>query len=196
MKPCPNCNFYNTNDRERCLKCNCVLEHSDEVKTKALKKRTEVLSRLTKVLSNIFYSIRRTLSSSLPTHIHHRNLWLAGWLSFIPGAGQLYNHQPKKAVIFIIGFFIFLYFSIITITKLYSNLVLFSFLLYIFFLFNDGLTTAIKISEREWHIRNILATYSYLLFMFGALALISQYLFLPLGKLVTIREDSLAPFFL
>jgi hypothetical protein len=28
---------------------------------------------------------------------------LATWLSLIPGAGQLYNRQPKKAAIFLLG---------------------------------------------------------------------------------------------
>jgi len=28
---------------------------------------------------------------------------LASWLSLVPGLGQLYNRQPKKAVIFLLG---------------------------------------------------------------------------------------------
>jgi len=34
---------------------------------------------------------------------HRASVRLATWLSVVPGVGQLYNRQPKKAVVFLFG---------------------------------------------------------------------------------------------
>lgn len=39
----------------------------------------------------------------LPTSARRASVRLASWLSVIPGLGQLYNRQPRKAAIFLLG---------------------------------------------------------------------------------------------
>ena len=39
----------------------------------------------------------------LPTSVRRASVRLASWLSVIPGLGQLYNRQPRKAAIFLLG---------------------------------------------------------------------------------------------
>ena len=58
---------------------------------------------------------------------------MAAWLSLLPGGGQLYNHQYKKAGFFILAYGALAAISILTLTKPYSNLILGTFILFVLY---------------------------------------------------------------
>jgi len=45
----------------------------------------------------------QTTLTPAPTQPQHKSVRLASWLSIIPGLGQLYNRELKKASIFLLG---------------------------------------------------------------------------------------------
>lgn len=190
---CPNCGFHNLDDNQRCLKCNSILTHSYKVKTTEYTKRSTLLNILPVKISQLFYMIKRFFECPLPQCFDYKQPWLAGGLSLIPGVGQLYNKQPKKAAFFITYFIIVLTAVILTITHPYSNIIITGFVCLILYFFNDGVITAIKINEGIWTIRNALATYFYLMFAIGVIYLCLQYLTIPLFILVSVRNSELRP---
>jgi hypothetical protein len=46
-----------------------------------------------------FYSLRRFFDQPPDASLSYRNPWQAAWMSFLPGGGQLYNGQPRVALL-------------------------------------------------------------------------------------------------
>ncbi len=135
----------------------------------------------------------RLAQSPIPENLPYRYPWMAAWLSLLPGGGQFYNHQYKKAGLFILAYGALAAISIFTLTRPYSNLILGTFILFLLCAYNDGLATAIRINGQVWSLRNSLAAFSYLLFALGLFLAVGQFFFSPLFKFVHIAQDVLAP---
>jgi signal peptidase I len=98
MITCPQCGFYNMDDRTRCLKCNADLTFAPEEKAPRARglpslRVTAMLMRGVRGLKPFFFPRPENLD------IPFRNPALAAMLSLIPGGGQLYNRQKTLAVI-------------------------------------------------------------------------------------------------
>lgn len=193
MKICPSCQFYNRDERERCLRCDTILQHCEEVAKRPVKFRWAAINTVMSHLRRARDDLLLLSRSPIPENLPYRYPWVAAWLSLLPGCGQLYNHQFKKAVLFILTYGALAAISIVTVTKPYSNLVLGTFILFILYSYNDGLATAIRINGQFWTLRHSLAAFSYLLFALGALLAFGQFFFSPLFKFVHIAQDVLAP---
>jgi signal peptidase I len=193
LKICPSCQFYNRDERERCLRCDTILQHCEEVVKRPVKFRVTAIDNLTRHVRGVGTSLRRLVRSPIPEHLPYRYPWVAAWLSLLPGGGQLYNHQYTKAALFILSYGMLAAISVFTITKAYSNFVLGVFGLFVLFVYNDGLATAIRINGQLWTLRNSLAAFSYLLFAIGLFLLLGQFFFSPVFKFVHIAHDVLAP---
>jgi NAD+ synthetase len=91
-----------------------------------------------------FYFFGRLLESEIPAHVHHRNPWTAAFLSLLPGAGQVYNHQYKKAVLILLFVAGCVGVGLATIRSPYSNWILLGVLGAWVYSFHDALVTGIR----------------------------------------------------
>ena len=113
MKTCRRCGFHNMDEERRCVRCRSILDGSmaaadplDDPAAETMDfdpgevprrfRPANLLWRVAGPAGRRWWRLREALRSEIPTDIDERNPWLAGWLSFIPGMGQLYNRQPKK----------------------------------------------------------------------------------------------------
>ena len=134
-------------------------------------------------------------SSPLPEDVNRRNPWLAGALSLLPGAGQLYNRQPKKALLFFVALLALGTLSWVTFYDSASNGILVGFLLVILYAFHDGLATALRINRQELIWQRSLAYYCAWVFYVSAVALGAQWFAHHfIGDLYHISDDVVAPY--
>ena len=198
MKVCPRCKFYNQDKNKRCLRCGWALEPSrnlPELKPESDKKMAfnRFFHNVARFIRNTFRSIQGFLGSEIPTYIPHRFPFLAAGLSLFFGLGQVYNKQYKKAVFFFIGYLICYIIAIATITQPYSNIILFLFLAYALYTYNDGLVTALKINGQQWTWRYSLAAFSALFFVVGLGTVLGQFFLFAIFKLIWITQPTLEP---
>lgn len=115
MQACPRCGFFHSKEDVKCIRCGALLQPLGRLDPMAAPGREGMKLRPVRsffvvnlfiksiaALRRIYYFGRRALQSNLPENVHFRNPWLAGLLGLLPGAGQLYNHQPKRALILFI----------------------------------------------------------------------------------------------
>lgn len=141
-----------------------------------------------------FWKLRRIFRSEIP-QAPYRFPFLAAGLSLLFGAGQVYNRQYKKAVFFFIIDVIWLWIVIATITEPYSNFIIFFFIAFLLYTYNDGLVTAVKINGQQWTLRYTLAAYSALFFILGFVTIVCQFFFFSIFKLVHVTQPTIQPFF-
>lgn len=194
MKACSQCGFYNTDSQERCIRCGAILDHQPELSLRDLPaKRQQAIATPFYLLKRQLYKIKAYFHFELPQDVEWRYPWVAGWLGLIPGLGQIYNHQFRKAFWFFIGWLILVAAFIKTITEWINIPISIVLLFYMLWSFNDGVVTATRINGQQWTLRKSLALFSYLLFAFGALFLLSQIFLSPFFLLVYVSQDTLAP---
>ena len=164
MKTCPRCGFHHVDEDERCIRCGTFLETLDEADPLAAADREvfdfapgqEIRSRWWEGPLRLFATplrwisiLRMRLACPLPEDVGYRRAWIAGALSVLPGLGQLYNHQPKKAAILFVFVMLVFALAIATIYHPASNWILIGYVLAVVYAFNDGIITAKRINE-EW----------------------------------------------
>jgi len=142
---------------------------------------------------NLFRRVKKALSSEIP-EASYRFPFLAAGLSLVFGLGQVYNKQNKKAVLFCLVDAIGLTIVILTITKPYSNWIIFAFVAFLLYTYNDGLVTALKINGQQWTLRYTLAAYSALFFFLGFVTIIGQFFFFSIFKLINVTQPTLEPY--
>jgi signal peptidase I len=175
MKSCPCCGFYNTDERERCLKCGAVLQHDWMAAQRKVRLHRFPFHRVTAAIADSYYFVRRRLAFPLPEHCPYRYPWMAGFLGLLPGLGQLYNRQNRKAVVFFAVFLAALRIAIITVLNPLSYLFIAALIAWILYSFNDAMVTATKIDGQEWSYGYTLASYSALFFYLGVFISLSQF---------------------
>jgi len=175
MKACPRCGFYNTDERERCLKCSSILEHDWAAAQQKVRLRRFHFHPIGAAGWNVWYVIRRQFIFRLPESCPYRYPWMAGFLSLLPGLGQLYNRQYRKAFWFLVGFVAAFWLAVTTVLNPFSYLFIGLLVAWVLFSFNDALVTATKIDGQEWTAGYTLASFSALFFYLGIFISLSQY---------------------
>jgi len=184
MKTCPRCGFHNTDAQTRCLKCKALLEHDPYAARHKVRLRLFRFHKIGASLAGFFYSLayglRRLFSEPLPDGCPYRYPWFAGFLSLLPGLGQAYNRQYRKAVLHFGVFCIALWFAVATILNPLSYLFIALLVGWILFSFNDAMVTATRIDGQEWTRGDTIASFSALFFYMGVFWSLSQYFLLLL----------------
>ena len=175
MKACPRCSFYNTDERERCLKCSAILEHDWGAAQHKVRLRRFQFHHLSAAGFNLHYAMRALFTFSLPESCPYRDPWLAGFLSLLPGLGQIYNRQYRKAAWFFVGFVVALWVAVATILNPFSYAFIAALVAWILFAFNDAMVTAARIDGQEWTWRYSIASFSALFFYLGVFVSLSQF---------------------
>ncbi len=175
MKTCPACGFHNTQERERCLKCGAVLEHDWSAAQHKVRLRRFPVHRAASGLSRLGYALRRQFEFPLPENCPYRHPWTAGFLSLLPGAGQIYNRQYRKAFWFFAVFAAFFYLTVVTILHPTSYLFIAGLAAWILYAFNDAMVTAARIDGQQWTRGYTIGSYSALLFYVGVFWSLSQF---------------------
>jgi signal peptidase I len=158
-----------------------------------LKPNRKYMAVLPKGFRNLLRMIGRFFHSDIPK-IDYRYPLLAAGLSLFLGLGQIYNHQYKKALFFFIAYIVGIIVVIATLTEPYSNWIIFIFVAYSLYTYNDGFVTAVKINGQQWTVRYTLAAYSALFFVVGLGTILGQFFFFSIFKLILISQPSLKPF--
>lgn len=204
MKTCPVCGFHHEDKDKRCVRCKAPLDAEVTPEDEAFVQRTAAklerrsfrMPDLGGFLGRIALKlgIRHWFDFPLPEGVHHRNPWKAGFLSLIPGGGQLYNFQLKKAIYFIIAFAIAVAIVATTWYEPYNHYLLGLFVLWSAFAFHDGLQTAIRINRQYWTTRLSVAAYCAWLFEIALVAIFAQYISsMFFIKFRYIHDNALAP---
>ena len=181
MRTCPTCGFRNTDANVRCLKCKSLL-HDDEAALDAARQAAKENQESS--ISIWLGSLRERLVErnpvrslwELPQGLPYRYPWLAGALAFVPGAGQLYNHQWGKAVLLAAVWWVLAAIAWMTFQQPYSNAILISLLLALIYLWSDAVTTANRINGGFWPLRNAVALWFGGLFLAGIVITALQFL--------------------
>jgi signal peptidase I len=85
----------------------------------------------------------------LPENVYSRHPWKAAFLAILPGAGQLYNRQPRKAALFFLLLTGWMVFAASTLRHPLSNWILNGYLALTLLAFHDALLTALAINRIE-----------------------------------------------
>ena len=160
-----------------------------------IRDRFELPSRLFGALRRRMFIWRERMYSELPRDIPKRQPWVAGMLSILPGLGQLYNHQPKKAALILLFVSAVFALAAATFYHPFSNWVLVGYLLAVVYAFHDGFVTAKHINEDFLPIQHAIAYYCAWIFYIAFFCLAVQ--FMGRHFLVTFRylfHDEMSPF--
>lgn len=193
MKICPRCNFYNQEQRNTCLKCGWALDKKDVEYELPKPKNKSNLYIIPRSVRHFTRKIKGYLKSDIPDDVPHRFPFVAATLGLFFGLGQVYNHQYKKAVFFLIGHIIALYIVISTITASYSNLIILLYAGFVLSAYNDAFVTALKINGQQWTLRYTIAALSGFFFVLGLGIILGQFFFSPFFKIIIIAQDAVAP---
>lgn len=159
MKVCPRCGFANLDENERCLKCQARLGHSEALVDRAPRRRRVDTTGLSRVGRRLWGGLIESVWPTLPEGLPHRRPATAAALALVPGAGQLYNGQPLKAVYFLVAWAALLALAAATFFRASSYLTLAAWLAVWTWMANDGLVTAIRINGQTWTSRQSWASW-------------------------------------
>jgi signal peptidase I len=145
-------------------------------------------------LARRWHLLRSRLASELPADLHDRNPWLAGALSIMPGGGQLYNHQPKKALLIFAVAGPMTALAVATLRHPLSNWILLAWLLVLIYGWHDAVMTAKQINRDPMTPQRRIALYCAWIFYICVLCLAFQFF----GRHVLVRmfyiaHDHLVP---
>lgn len=145
-------------------------------------KRTRRRSLMWGLDSDLFFGtivnrlrIERWFVFPLPEGIPPRSPWKAAMLSLIPGLGQIYNYQPKKALYFFVAWVAVLVAVVVTFYQPYNHYILGAAVLWMAYAFHDGLKTSIQINRQYWDIIRSLSTYLAFIFEIGLFFILAQF---------------------
>lgn len=207
MKTCAVCGFHHSDLDTVCARCNALLdaergpELDDFFAKRARRRLMPSLGRFGPLvlLGRVRLALRAVglkLAVPLPHDVTDRNPWKAGFLSLIPGWGQLYNHQPKKALYLFCGWLAVFAAWAATFYQPYNVWIGRLAILWMAFAFHDGVKTAILINGQFWTTRLSLATFMAWIFEIGLFFMLAQFVSSMLFvKFRHMSEDIMAPFF-
>lgn len=194
MRKCPSCGFNNPDTRDRCVRCSALLVSQALPDGSHVADAPPPAFQALKVQLNLLsYRIGRKLGGKLPTGMSYRYPWTAAYLGLIPGAGQLYNGQPIKAVIFILIYLAHLAVMVATLYHPWNNLVALVCVFWILYVLADGFVTAVRINGDPWRWRQVAAVWFALMFCLGVVLTAGQFLGSGVFQLVTMRQSTMAP---
>jgi signal peptidase I len=198
MLICPVCGFRNPQSNDRCIKCSALLHRDEEIINRAMYDGAEKarkqhwrdlvlapVERLQRLLDFPGWRIKEALPYRFP--------FTAGGLSFIPGLGQLYNHQPRKGIIVGLAWAAFLAICLVTLRQPFSNVLLIVLVIGWMLIWNDAVGTAIRTNGQRWSLRNSLALLFGAMFLVGVTITALQFFGLSIVSLVRVRQDVQRP---
>lgn len=192
MKVCPRCKFYNQDKNKRCLKCGWTLEPTKDLPETPTRLRSDPLEKPARKIYGLFRDLFSFLRSEIP-EAPYRFPYLAAGLSLLFGAGQVYNRQYKKALLFCLAHIACLVIVATTITDPRSNLIILGYVAFLLFVYNDGLVTALRINGQQWTVRYTIAAYSALFFILGIGITLGQFFVFSIFKLILVTQDTIEP---
>ncbi len=195
MKACPRCGFANLDTRDRCLKCDAVLEHRDPFEKKKVRVRRVDISGARRRATHLGQTLTDWVRPPLPTDVRRRQPSTAALLSIIPGLGQLYNHQPLKTGAFVLGWLALGWLALEHFFDPLAYPTLFAFLALWIWAAADALATAARINGQAWrahHTGGALCAITFMLAVvwFGGLTVLS-----PLVYFRMIGQEGFEPDF-
>lgn len=125
--------------------------------------------------ARILEGLRRPFESELRRDVEPRAPLAAAFLSLIPGVGQLYNYQPRKASLFLAVWVVLIAASAASLLEPWSNVLLLALVLWAVYSFHDGFRTARRLRDGFWHLRLSLGLFAAWIFQLCALLLLAQY---------------------
>lgn len=181
MIVCPICGFRNTNQNLRCLKCQALLKDDDAEIRKAFdeadrQRDSDVGLLLKGAAGRVWMRLPFRRLWDLPPRAKFRSPWAAGWLSLLPGAGQVYNGQRGKALLLTAVWWMLAALCLSTLTNPLSNWLLIATLFFWVLIWDDAVATAVRLQGDDWNIRNTVALFCAGLFYAGMLATALQFL--------------------
>jgi signal peptidase I len=186
VKTCPVCGFHHEDRDTHCIRCKAPLEAEPTPEVEAfVRERASALERRSlrffdfRGLVGAFLNrsgFKHLFTVDLPPDVFRRNPWKAATLSLIPGLGQLYNHQAKKALYMFIGWAIVLAAVIATWYQPFNHYILGVAVLWSAFAFHDGLKTAVLINGQYWRTRDSVAAYLAWIFEIGLFFILAQFI--------------------
>lgn len=208
MRQCPQCGFYHSEEDARCIRCGALLrdqgrldplaapghEPIDLRPVRSVPGWNLVLRAMGRLRRGWFF-VRRALHSDAPAGVHFRNPWLAGALGLVPGLGQLYNHQPKRAAL--LGGVVLAFFAVAAATwyQPFSNWVLLAALMVWLYGFHDAFMTAKAINRDVVYWTTTVAFYLAWMFLICFAALTGQFVLGAfLIKFRHLGHNEMAPF--
>ncbi len=202
MRQCPVCGFNNLDTRERCLKCKALLTHQPDFAPQSdiqVHNGPDLRAFGGRLSSRLSRRVRALFEFPTPEGVRHRFYLWAGLLGLAPGIGQLYNHQPRKALYFGLAFLCVLALTVQYITAAYAGtLLVCATLSVMLFSYSDALTTAATINGQFFTFRNRLALLTYPFFLlgfFGTVCAMMSWAGWPLFTLFHVRGDYMKPAF-
>lgn len=188
MKKCPSCNFINTDDRSRCLRCKTALDPVEDFKSLPTRGATRAASLGFGIaLRRSWRAIKARFEDPLPDYdLSHRLPFLAGLLGLFPGLGQLYNRQPRKASLFFSGFVLLIPLNISFFTSPLSNLFIYVLVSLMLSSYADAFAGAMRLNGQEINRRWFLALICWLFFMVGVSWSLTQVFFSAFAVLLLI----------
>lgn len=181
MNVCPVCGFRNPDQNLRCFRCEALLKADDAEYERSVaeadrKREWQWSITLRGWLERIWQRTPTRAFWETPENLTYRFPWTAAVLSIVPGAGQLYNHQWKKALLFSALMVFGAGICVLTLTWRFSNVLLIGLLLMWLNIWSDALGTAVRINGQDWSLRNSIASWFAIMFMAGIVITAMQFL--------------------
>ena len=192
---CRVCSFRNPPGQGRCVRCRAALGPRDVPVPGPLggARRFLRLPHLPERLRRVRYALARRFEDSLPTGIGHRFPWTAGYLGLFLGAGQWYNHQPRKAVVMGLVQAGLITWALVNIYHPWNNWMLLAALAWTLFMMGDAFSAAVRINGQPWRLRLLVALWSSLFFFVGLMLIGLQFFGHGVFTLTTVRSPNLGP---
>ncbi len=190
---CRVCNFHNPPGQTRCVRCRAMLTSQDiEGAEKRAGKFRDMPNPL-EPFRRLAYAIGQRYDNSLPTGLPHRFPWTAGYLALLGGAGQWYNHQPKKAMAMGLVQAGLLAWWAVNFYHPWNNWMLLAVLTWCLYMMADAFSAAVRINGQPWRFRLLAALWSSLFFFVGLTLFGLQCFGYGVFNLTTVRSTGMGP---
>jgi len=195
MRRCPACGFHNPETKDRCVKCSASLVSQMVPDGSGAADLPEPGPRVDIAGQRLLAAIRGRLHFDLPTGLPHRFPWSAAYLAMLFGAGQAYNRQYAKAVLFGLIQVAVLAVFLLTFFKPWNDWIALAALAWLFYAMSDAYSCAVKINGDSWRWRHLVAVWFALFFFVGSFVFLLQVFGNGLLFLTTINSRGLSPAF-
>lgn len=171
----------------RCIRCSALLPGSIEHTTEdflakprrgRLRAPGAFVPATPAWIARTWIALRRIVTSlqiEIPSDVPDRRPWRAAFLGLIPGAAQIYNFQPRKALYYVAVWLVLALAVWQTLYLRVSNLFSIAMILWTAWSFHDGLKTAIRINRQTWNLQRSVAAWFAWMFYIGSLSLLAQF---------------------
>ncbi len=190
---CRVCRIHNPPGQARCIRCRAALGPREATISGNAAGRWLCLPRLPAPLRRVWYALAKQGAQGLPAGTGHRFPWTAGYLGLFLGAGQWYNHQPRKAIAMGLVQAGLIAWAVTNLYHPWNNWMLLAALAWTLFMMGEAFSTAVRINGQPWRLRLLLALWSSLFFFVGLTLIGLQFFGHGVFTLTTVRSPDLGP---